>query len=235
MKFRFSKIFRNITFTALLICLNMTANAQPAGLLYDPEPPLDSAYVRIVLASRDPAIDIMIDGRTRIEKLGAGETSEYMIIPAGKHSIAVRSTGKPATIFSTTIDVVRGKAITLAFATLRPDSTPTIFEDKTNTNKLKALLAIYHLDAKIGPLDVLTGDGSVKVFSSVAYGSSTSIQVNPISTELITTKIGDKVPQVRTALAMIQGGTYSMLLLPGEGGKLVARVVQNKIERYTGK
>lgn len=235
MQFRSARVFSHLAFAALVIFMSFAARGQATGLLYDPEPPIDSAYVRIVLASRDAAVDIVVDGRTRIEKLGSGEASEYMVLPAGKHTIAIRSAGKPTTALSTTFDVVRGKAMTLAFTALRPDSAPVIFEDKANSNKLKALLAVYHLDAKAGPLDVLTGEGGVKVFSSVAYGSSTSIQVNPISIELIAAKAGDKVPQVRTALAMMQGGTYSMLLLPGEGEKLVARVVQNKIERYTGK
>ena len=125
--------------------------------------------------------------------------------------------------------------MTVAFPALRADAAPVLFEDKANSNKLKALLAVYHLNAKAGPLDVLTADGGTKVFSDVAYGASRSLQVNPISIEMIATKVDDKVPQARTSLAMTQGGTYSVLLLSGKGGKLTAHAVQNKIERYTGK
>jgi hypothetical protein len=209
--------------------------AQPAGLLYDPEPPVDSAYVRVVLVSREGAVDVVVDGRSRIQKLASGEASEYMVLAAGKHTIALHAAGKATAYFSTAFDVVRGRAMTLAFTTLRADAVPVVFEDKANSNKLKALLAVYNLDAKAGVLDVLTADGNTKVFSGVAYGTSASIPVNPISIDLIAVKIGDKVPQTRTSLAMTQGGTYSILLLPGDGGKLVARAVQNKIERYTGK
>ena len=235
MQHRFVSIFIKLGLGSLLVFLNFFVMAQPAGLLYDPEPPVDSAYVRVLLASREGVVDVMVDGRLRIQKLASGEASEYMVLAAGKHTIAVHATGKSSAYFSTTFDVVRGRAMTLAFTTLRADTVPVVFEDKANSNKLKALLAVYNLDAKTGGIDVLTADGNTKVFSGVAYGASASIPVNPISIDLIVVKIGDKVPQTRTSLVMTQGGTYSILLMPGDGGKLIARAVQNKIERYTGK
>lgn len=235
MQFVVSRGFPRMVLAAVLACLGLAAMAQPTGLLYDPEPPLDSAYVRVVLASRDGVVDVLVDGRPRVRKLGAGEASEYMVLAAGQHSISVHPAGKPKAYLTTTLDVVRGRAMTVAFPALQADAAPVVFEDKANSNRLKALVAVYHLDAKLGPLDVLTADGNTKVFSGVTYGVAASIQVNPISIELIATKVGEKSPQARTSLAMTQGGTYSILLLPGEGGKMNARAMQNKIERYTGK
>lgn len=235
MQLRFTSLFFKLGLGSLLAFLNFLVMAQPAGLLYDPEPPVDSAYVRIVLANPAGVVDVMVDGRPRVQKLASGEASEYLVLAAGKHTIAIHPTGKSTAYFSSTFDVVRGRAMTLAFTTLKVDTAPVVFEDKANSNKLKALLAVYNLDAKAGALDVLTSDGNTKVFSGVAYGSSASIPVNPISIDLIAVKIGDKLPLTRASLAMTQGGTYSILLLPGDGGKLVAHAVQNKIERYTGK
>lgn len=235
MQLMFLRRFFHMAAASLLICLNPVASAQPTGLLYDPEPPVDSAYVRIILASREGVVDVFVDGRPRIRKLEAGAASEYMVLAAGKHTLALHPQGKSAAFLETPLEVVRGRAMTVAFPALGADAAPAIFEDKANTNKLKALLAVYHLDAKAGPLDVLTADGGTRVFSDVAYGASRSIQVNPISIDMIATKVDDKVPQARTSLAMTQGGTYSVLLLAGKGGKLTARAVQNKIERYTGK
>lgn len=227
--------FLHWALAALLLYLSFGVGAQSTGLLYDPEPPADSSYVRVILASRDGVVDIWVDGRPRIQKLATGEASEFMVLPAGKHSIAVHPAGKPVARLSTTLDVVRGRAMTVAFTALQTDAVPIVFEDKTNANKLKALLAVYHLDAKAGPIDVLTVDGNTKVFSGVTYGTSKALQVNPIAVELVATKGGDKVPQASASLTLSQGGTYSILLLPGAGGKLLARAAQNKIERYTGK
>lgn len=230
-----TSMFIKLSWGAILFFVYFSIFAQPAGLLYDPEPPVDSAYVRVVISSREGVVDVMIDGRVRVQKLASGDASEYLVLAAGKHTIAIHATGKPTAYLSTVFEVVRGRATTLAFTALRADSVPLMFEDKANSNKLKALLAVYNLDAKLGAVDVVTADGNTKVFSGLAYGRSASISVNPISIDLIVVKAGDKVPQIHASLAMTQGGTYSILLLPGEGGKSTARAVQNKNERYTGK
>jgi hypothetical protein len=154
------------------------------------------------------------------------------VLAAGKHTIALQAAGKSA---SAALDVIIGRAMTVAFPALRADAKPWIFEDKANANKLKAVLAVYQLDARPGSLDVLSADGNTKVFSALASGTSTSLQVNPVTIDLIAAKTGEKAALASLTLAMAPGGTYSILLLPGQGGKLSARAVQNKVERYTGK
>ena len=211
------------------------AVAQSTGLLYDPEPPADSAYVRVIFASPEGPVDVLIDGQARVRNLRTGEASDYMVLVAGKHSITLRPSGKSTTRLTTSVDVVRGRAVSLAFLALAADSVPLVFEDKANSNKLKALLSVYHLDAKSGPLDVTTADKVTQVFSHLTFGKSNSIQVNPISIELISTPVGGGAAGARATLSMAQGATYSMLLLPAANGKSTANVTQNKIERYTGK
>ena len=235
MQLKLNILFIKLGLGLLMVFFNFLAMAQPTGLLYDPEPPADSAYVRVILASPAGMVDVLVDGRVRVQKLASGEASNYLVLAAGKHTVALHAAGKPAAHFSTTFDVVRGKATTLAFTTLNTDSVPVVFEDRANANKLKALLTVYNLDAKAGDLDVLTADTNTKVLTGVAYGKSASIPVNPISIDLIAVKIGDKVPLSRLSIAMTQGGTYSIFLLPGKDAKLNAQTVQNKIERYIEK
>ncbi len=214
------------------------ANAQPAGQLYDPEPPGDSAYVRVLIVNSDSPMDVMVDGRMRSQKLPAGEVSDYMVLTAGKHTINLQPTGKTAVAVSYSLDVIKGRAMTLAFATSKTGAVPSIFEDKANTNKLKSLVAAYHLDSKAGALDILTADGNTKVFSNLTFGGSNSIQVNPISVELIASKTGEKSSQTlpeKTKLSMAQGATYSVFFMPNSEGKLTAKTALNKTERFTGK
>jgi alginate O-acetyltransferase complex protein AlgF len=214
------------------------AYAQPSGQLYDPEPPADSAYIRVLVINSDLPIDVVVDGKPRGMKLSAGEVGDYMALTAGKHLIALAPAGKVSAGTSYSLEVVKGKAMTLAFSATKPGTAPTIFEDKANTNKLKAMVAAYHLDSKVGALDLLTADGSTKVFTNLAYGASNSIQVNPITVDLIAAKAGDNSPQTnpqKTSLKMTQGATYSIFLMPNTEGKLTARSLQNKTERYTGK
>lgn len=219
----------------MLLAQAAAAGAQSSGLLYDPEPPANSAYVRVIHVSDEGAVDLIVDGKPRVRNLAGGEASDYLVIPAGKHTLALHPAGKSGAGVSTTMEVDSGRAITVAFPALRADAIPLVFEDKANSNMLKAVLAVYHLDAKSGPLDVLTADGKTKVFTNIASGASSQLSVNPITIELIAVKSGDKAVKARATVAMAPGGTYSFLLLPGEGGKVVARAVQNKVERYTGK
>jgi alginate O-acetyltransferase complex protein AlgF len=234
MKFHYLPRLSHFLLGAFLACLSSWVLAQSTGRLYDPEPPVDSAYVRIVLASKDSAIDVSVDGHSRIQKLGAGESSDYMVLSAGKHAFSIHGSGKSVALFSTSIDVVRGKAITIALTSLKPDVAPVIFEDKINSNKLKALLTVYHLDSKIGNVDLLTADGNTKIFTNLAYAASSSIQVNPISVDIIAVKSGEKAPVVKSLVQMTQGGSYSIFLL-SDGSKSYSKTVLNQIERYTGK
>jgi alginate O-acetyltransferase complex protein AlgF len=225
-----------VTLGSAAIC--PLAFAQPAGQLYDPEPPADSAYIRVLVINSDVPIDVVVDGKPRGMKLAAGEVGDYMALTAGKHLIGLAPAGKISAGTSYSLEVVKGKAMTLAFSATKPGTAPTIFEDKANTNKLKAMVAAYHLDSKAGALDLLTADGSTKVFSNLAFGASNSIQVNPITVELIATKAGESNSQPnpqKTSLSMTQGATYSIFLMPNTAGKLTARSIQNKTERYTGK
>ena len=235
MQFNFTSQYIKLGFGLILNFLNFLVMAQPAGVLYDPEPPADSAYVRVLLASREGMVDVMVDGRPRIQKLMSGEASQYMVITAGQHNIAVYPTGKSTAYFNAAFEVIKGRAVTLAFTTLGAGVAPVRFEDKANSNRLKALLVVYNLDVKVGALDVLASNGSVKVFSNVGYGTSVSVPVNPISIDLIAVRVGDNAPLTQVSLAMTQGATYSIFLLPGANGKSIARTLQSNTERYIAK
>jgi hypothetical protein len=82
---------------------------------------------------------------------------------------------------------------------------------------------------------LLTADGTTRVFSGVRPGTSAGLSVNPITVDLIATDAKSPAPLARTTLAMAPGGTYSVLLFPDAGGRLAARALHNKVERYTGK
>jgi alginate O-acetyltransferase complex protein AlgF len=222
--------------TALVVAIAPAA-AQNRGGLYDPEPPPDSAYVRVVVVGSDRVADLFVDDKPRHQKLSSGEVSDYMILPQGKHTIAVRGAGKAPAGVSYLLDVQKGKALTVAFSGLTSGSTPTIFEDKTNTNKLKAILSVYNLDSRAGNLDVVTGDGNTKVFTNLAYGSSNAILVNPISVDLIATRSGGGASVLPGAanLSMTQGGAYSVFFVPDAKGSLIARPLQNRTERFVAK
>ncbi len=221
---------------SLQLCVvSFTLHAQSSGRLYDPEPPVDSGYLRVVIATPVPAQDIWIDGQARIQKLPGQALSEYMVLLEGKHTLSFQSAGASSPKLTFPLDITRGKSITLAFSSLRADTVPVALEDKGNTNKLKVMLTAYHLAPKVGALDVMTADGSAKVFSNLAYAQSASLQVNPITVNLIASPVGGTVALAKFPLEMVQGGTYSVLFTADAKGKLSTQTVLNKAERFTGK
>lgn len=207
------------------------AVAQGTGLLYDPQPPADSAYVRVIALGNAP-VDVVLNGSRRIKAMSAGEPSDYLVLPAGSHHFELRGSG--SAVRQATVAVQAGRALTIAFVSPQSDAAPLLFEDRPNTNKLKALVAVYHLHAKSGALDLLAGDGSTRVFSAVNYGASNALSVNPITVDLFAAAAGEKSRISSTSLTMSPGGTYSLFLVPNDKNALELRGRVNRVERYTG-
>lgn len=229
----FKKLSLRVIFGGSLSSLCLAGFAQPAGTLYDPEPPADSAYVRVLIANHANPLDVAVDGKLRLKNLKSGIASDYMVFEAGRHVLTLRNSGMSQDRITAMIDVTRGTATTIAFPSLKADIQPVIFQDKTNSNKLKALLAVYHLDSNIGSVNISSADGKTKIFSSLTFGKSASIQVNPVSINLAVTSESDGANKGRPALAMAQGGAYSVFLLAGEKQKTVTYVQESKVEKYT--
>lgn len=218
---------------ALALLLGAPAFAQTQPGLYDPEPPANSAYVRVVHASSEGAIEVLVDGKARISSVARGSASDYMVLPAGNHQLEIRQGGKSRV--SIPLEAQGAHALTLAFTSLAGNSKPLSFEDKTIANKLKATLTVYHLHPGFDNVDIVTADGKLTVFPALASGGTAVRAVNPIAIELVANKSGTQLPMARTQLSLTQGGSYSIFLLPDSGGKLIANSQQNKVERYTGK
>lgn len=206
------------------------------GGLYDPEPPPDSAYLRIVVVGTKAALDVSVDGKKRGIQIQDGVVSDYLILPHGQRTITLASVGGGASANSFSLEVPKGKAITLAYDGFKTDTKPRVFEDKSNTNKLKSQLSAYNLDPKAGALDVTTADGATRVFTNLSFGASNSIQVNPISVDLTAMKSGEAAKLLATpaSLSMTQGASYSVFFVPDGKGGTSARTIQNKTERYSG-
>ena len=75
-------LYKQSVVCGVLLGAWMPVFAQPAGTLYDPEPPADSAYVRVVTANHEERFDVHVDGKVRVKNLKAGSASEYMVLGA---------------------------------------------------------------------------------------------------------------------------------------------------------
>ena len=211
------------------------AIAQTSTGLYDPEPPVDSAYVRVLLATDPGPMQLVVDGNTRLSAVAAHQVSDYLVLSAGLHQLALQAAGTGAPWNTVSLDVVQGLAMTVVFTAARGGEPPFVLTDKTGTNKLKAMIGVYQLASRQNPLDVLTADGKTKVFAHLAYGTSAYLAVNPITTRLKVQSGSDTRVLGQAELAMTQSAAYSILILPDKGGDIKVSVVPNKVERYTGK
>lgn len=213
-----------------LFIIGTAAFAQSTGRLYDPLPPDDSAYMRAVLVP--PAADgaIVLDGKTRVAKLSARTPGEYLVVATGTHQLQVKPGGKSWP--SAKVDAAERGAYTVVFPSA--SAKPYIFTDKTGTNRLKAMLAVYHVAADAGAVDILTADGKTKVFSQIKPGAPAILEVNPIHVTLIVVSAGTSKPLATISLDMERGAAYSVFVLPAAGKKITAVAHRNQRERYTG-
>lgn len=216
----------------VLSCLLMNS-AYAEGLLYDPEPPADSAYVRVMVVAASEALTVQVDGKPHGAHLERGAPSDYMVIPAGKHAITLSAVGHHEAQYAATLDIIAGRAMTVTFSAMDAKAPHLLFEDHANANKLKAVLAVYPLAPRAAALDLRSADGKVSVFNGLTPGVMRTITVNPVK---ITLAVFQKAHSLTTlSLDMAPGGTYSIMLLPAPHDGVRAHVVQNKVERYTGK
>jgi hypothetical protein len=202
--------------------------ASPA--LYDPQPPADSAYLRILLTAGAKPVQVWVDGSQRLPAVAPLQPSNYLVVSAGTHKVRVQSGALTARF---EFQAVAGRASTAVLAGLDAKSPPLILEDKPSGNRLKALITAYHFAPGAGPLDILTADGAAKVFSELLPGQSASLPVNPVAVDLIVTKPGEKLALAKMSLQLTAGGAYSLVLTPSAGAGVAAAAHTNQVERYS--
>ncbi|MEO7068523.1 MAG: alginate O-acetyltransferase AlgF [Rhodanobacter sp.] len=213
-----------------LIAIAPLAQAQMTGRLYDPMPPDNSSYLRVLDTVPGQPVSVLVDGKVHVKSLPARTVSDYLVIPSGKHHVQVTIAGKSQGTVE--LDLVQKNAYTVVFPNAK--SHPWTFTDRTSTNKLKSMLAVYNVDPLAGPLDVKTADGKTKVFTSLEAGQPAILEVNPINVKLAVFKSGTTTASGMANLTMQRGSAYSLFLLPAANGLEIVSA-QNHRERYTGK
>ncbi len=196
--------------------------------LYAAEPPANSSFVRFIdAATAAQSVSVSVDDVLRLKSVAFSTASDYLILKAGKHSLELRAGDA---VVKTELLVVANKFYSGLVTGLAEK--PVFVEDKTPSNKLKALLNVYHLAPKFGNVDVLAG--GAKVFSNLAPNTSKSLQVNPVSAEVEIVKAGSAELLTKAKFTLINNAAYSLLIYP-KGSGMDARVVQNLTEPVEGK
>ncbi|GGO32754.1 alginate O-acetyltransferase AlgF [Deinococcus humi] len=179
---------KKVLLSALL--LGSIASAQEN--LYDPAPPANSAFVRVLNAPT-----ATLGGKAVTAEKGAA--SPYVVIPQGEFA------AKLGTITSK-LKVEAGNF----YSVVANGNKLVLLTDQAAENRAKALLTIYNL-SKTASVDLKTADGKTAVVSSVKSGESGSRAVNGITVDLSAFD-GTKALGTLKGVKLERGNAYALVL-----------------------
>jgi alginate O-acetyltransferase complex protein AlgF len=182
-----------------LIALTVTASLATVSAqgLYDPEPPANSAFVRVINAGTGEVkagIDAVAYGAV------AGQNaSAYRVIAQGAHKLAAGAANKEVNVLAKRF-----------YSVIVNGSDVQVLEDPANPGQTKAGLAIYNL-SKISSVALKTDDGKTTVVDGVAPGTVKSQSVNAIKVGLAAFNGSSKIASF-PAVQLERGSTYSTIV-----------------------
>jgi alginate O-acetyltransferase complex protein AlgF len=167
------------------------AVAQETGL-YDPAPPADSAFVRVI---NMPAATLGGKAVTALK----GAASSYVVIPQGDFAAKLGTA-------TSKLKVEAGKF----YSVVNVGNKVTLLTDQAAENRAKALLTIYNL-SKSATVDLKTADGKTVVVAGVKTGESGSRTVNGITVDLAAFA-GTKALGTLKGVKLERGNAYALVL-----------------------
>lgn len=221
-------VTRRTVLATLLVSSVAVVHGQQTTL-YDPQPPANAGYVRVLALPGLPALDVSAEGKPRIAQLAASQPSDYLVLPAGKQQLVVRG-GKQT--LQIPVDVAASRSITVVITSMAAKVQPQIIDDKINGNRLRAVVSAY-LTTGAAPVELWTADGNTKVLGPIAPGGMAALVVNPIEFDYAVFSEGKKALLAKGHLAMTAGGAYSIVIAGSAAGPITAKAYPNTVERYT--
>jgi hypothetical protein len=207
----------------------------PAGAAPAPAPgQAGGSAVRVAHFSPDtPRMDVYAAGFDGVEslvlpKLGFGEVSQYMRLPAGTYAFSMRPQGSPATSTAALrVSADLAGTTTYTFAVFgRSDSLETdlLTDDMTAPAAGGARVRIIQGAGDAGPVEVTTGVDELSV-QGADIGTVGPYTTVPAGTVEVTVS-ADGVDDVTRGLDLAAGTVSSLVVLdePADGGLQVVRV-----------
>jgi alginate O-acetyltransferase complex protein AlgF len=180
-------------FQRFMVVFTLCFGSVAAQLLYDPEPPANSAFVRIV-HNLDSSQKIQL-GSLSFDTVPSFSVSAYRVVPQGKQFL-----------------IFMGKKIELNFLAQRfytivtQNSNPILLEDMISS-RTKALISVYNL-SPLESVSLRTDDDKVAVIVDVKPNTVKSQFVNAIKIGFLMTQNTKKLT-VFPALQLERGMSYS--------------------------
>lgn len=206
-------------FALLLLSAGVaTANDQE---LYDPAPPADSAFIRLINASNDTDPVTSSIGSVTFTSVASPSITDYSVLKAGDYEMKIGEN-------SFDIHVEAGKYYTLALLTKEGKPSVTALEDAMVTNPAKAVVYFYNL-SNAPKASLFAPQHKADIVAEIESGQGGAREVNALTLDLAITAGGKEVkafPGVE--LKRRTGVTF---LLSGSGENLTGTMQANNVKR----
>jgi hypothetical protein len=218
---RFTRFVRRII---LLAALPLLLFAIPAASVATASAATSTGWIRLAhLSPNTPAVDVYLysfgDSSAQIvlHHVAYGTVSPYEQVPTGDYTVAMRAAGASATsapVLSASVDVVAGKAYTVAG--LGPESglRLQVLDDQLTTAPGKALVRIIQASLKQNVVSVNWGGDTLQ--SSLKFGVVSSYQTVSSGTATLTVSGGGDTATASVPLAA--GTVHTLVVLDGPKG-----------------
>jgi Domain of unknown function (DUF4397) len=165
---------------ALLVAASPAASAAPARSATTST--AGDGWVRCAhLSPNAPAVDVYMypfgnpANPTVLRHVAYGAVSDYMAVPAGQYTVAMRAAGAPsssAPVLSTSFSVAAGKSYTVAGVGPAAGLRLQVFDDQMTTPAGKTLVRVFQASLKQHTVTVSLG--SDVLAKSLAFGTATA-------------------------------------------------------------
>ncbi len=192
-----------------------------------------SGYLRLAHLSPDtPRVDVYLDGpgddeATKVPGVGYGVVSDYLTLPVGTYTIAMRPEGTSASapaVVSTDVRIESGKAVTVAgMGALAHLHLEVLVDDLSQPAPGKAAVRVIHASAKLGTADVRVGGRQLA--TNAGLGDTTSYRDLPVGKVELTAKSLSGGPRLSESLRLEPGTVYSLAVLDNPAGGVRLRTL----------
>ncbi len=186
--------------------------------LYDPAPPADSAFVRVIHADADVGAVASKVGGVGYGELSYPSLSNYRIVKGGQHKVAIGAGSQDLTIEA-------GGYFTIA---LTDSGEIKLLKDELLANPAKARVYVYNFtDATEG--SIFASEHGAAILDKVNMNEGNSREVNALKLAL-QAKAGSAVVQDFKDV-QLKRRIGTSFLITGKAGAYKALMIENEVER----
>jgi Domain of unknown function (DUF4397) len=178
------------------------------------------ARIRLAHFSPDAnGVDVYIDGKKRMNRVPYQAVSDYITVPAGKHTIEVRGEGQSETspaLVAASPELAGGESFTAAALGPVANIQAKVFaDDLTPPAAGKSKIRVIHASDGTPTVDIAVKDGDV-LFPAVEFGAITTyVEVASGPYVLQVRKAGDAAVAIEKPVTVQPGGIYTIAAVGG--------------------